>query len=81
MRKLDVCDMEELGRLESSERTIAILGDRWWPQIAEVGRGLDMQFFHVAYGRRVMNAQMLEVFILGVGTVHRLERGAWSLVQ
>ena len=32
MRKLDACDMEECGRLESSEKTIAILGDRWWPQ-------------------------------------------------
>ena len=35
MRKLDVCDMEESGRLESSEGTIAILGDRWWPQTAK----------------------------------------------
>ena len=35
MRKLDVCDMEEFGRLESSEKTIAILGDRWWPQMAK----------------------------------------------
>ena len=35
MRKLDVCDMEEAGRLESSEKTIAILGDRWWPQTAK----------------------------------------------
>ena len=32
MRKFDECDMEELGRLESSDKTIAILGDRWWPQ-------------------------------------------------
>ena len=32
MRKLHVCDMEEFGRLEGSEKTIAILGDRWWPQ-------------------------------------------------
>ena len=30
-----VCDMEEFGRLESSEKTIAILGDRWWPQTAK----------------------------------------------
>ena len=37
MRKLDVCDMEEFGRLESSEKTIAILGDRWWPQTAKQG--------------------------------------------
>ena len=29
MRALDACDMEEFGRLESSEKTIAILGDRW----------------------------------------------------
>ena len=28
MRKLNVCDMEEFGRLESSEKTIANLGDR-----------------------------------------------------
>ena len=35
MRKLDVCDMGEFGRLESSEKTIAILGDRWWPQMAK----------------------------------------------
>ena len=27
MRKLDVCDMEEFCRLESSEKTIAILRD------------------------------------------------------
>ena len=30
-----MCDMEEFGRLESSEKTIAILGDRWWPQTAK----------------------------------------------
>ena len=35
MRKLDTCDMDEFGRLWSSEKTIAILGDRWWPQTAK----------------------------------------------
>ena len=35
MRKLDVCDMEEFRRLKSSEKTIAILGGRWWPQTAK----------------------------------------------
>ena len=35
MRKLDVCDMEEVGRLESSEEMIAILGDGWWPQTSK----------------------------------------------
>ena len=34
MGKLDLCDMEEFGRPESSEKTIAILGFRWWPQTA-----------------------------------------------
>ena len=39
MRKLDLCDVEEFGRLliESSEKTIAILGNRWWPQTAKQG--------------------------------------------
>ena len=29
MRKLDVCSMKEFGRLENSEKTIAILGYIW----------------------------------------------------
>ena len=34
MRKIDECDMEKFGTLDinSSEKTIAILADRWWPQ-------------------------------------------------
>ena len=35
MRKIDECDMKEFGTLDSSEKTIAILGDRWWPQKAK----------------------------------------------
>ena len=35
MRKLDVCGMKEFSRLQSSEKTIAILGARWWPQTAK----------------------------------------------
>ena len=35
MRKLDIRDMEEFDRLESREKTIAILEDRWWPQTAK----------------------------------------------
>ena len=34
MRKLDVCGMEGFGGLESSEKTIAVLGGRWWAQTA-----------------------------------------------
>ena len=37
--------MEEFGRLESSEKTIAILGDRWWPQTAKQdGDRMSIQF-------------------------------------
>ena len=35
MRKIDECGMERFGTLECSEITIAILGDRWWPQTAK----------------------------------------------
>ena len=36
MRKIDECDVEKPGTLDSSEQTTAILlkGDRWWPQTA-----------------------------------------------
>ena len=44
MRKLDEGDMEEFGRLRISEKTIAILGDKWWPQTAQQdGDGLSKQ--------------------------------------
>ena len=33
-RKFDECGMEEFGGQGSSEKTFAILGDRWWPQTA-----------------------------------------------
>ena len=79
MRKLDVCDMEEFGRLESSEKTIAILGDRWWPQTAKQVGDRISKYFYVIYGRSVMSAQMLEVSLLGVETVLRLKRDAWSM--
>ena len=33
MSKIDECDMwTSFGTPHSSEKTIAILGDRWWPQ-------------------------------------------------
>ena len=33
--KIDKCDMEKFGTLDSSDKTIAILGDRRWPQTAK----------------------------------------------
>ena len=81
MRKLNVYDMEEFGRLEGSEKTVAILGARWWPQTAkQEGDRISKQFF-MYYGRSVMSAQILEVSLLGVGTVLRLERDAWSMIK
>ena len=35
----------------------------------------------IMYGKNVMSAQMLELSLLGVGTVLRLERDAWSMVK
>ena len=35
MREIDGCYMEEFGTLDISEKTIAILGDRWWLQAAK----------------------------------------------
>ena len=35
MRKIDECGTEKFGTLGSSDKTTAILGDRWWPQTAK----------------------------------------------
>ena len=35
----------------------------------------------VGYGRYVMSIELLEVSLLGPGTVLRLERDAWSIVK
>ena len=49
----------------------------------ETGMGQDTQAkrLHVTYAENVMSAQMLEVSLLGVGTVLRPERNAWSMAQ
>ena len=44
MRKIDECDMEKFGTLDSSEKTIAILGDRWWPQTKQEGDKISKHF-------------------------------------
>ena len=36
---------------------------------------------YVICGNNVMSAQMLEVSLIGVGTVLRLENGVWSMVK
>ena len=42
-RKIDECDMDKLGTLDSSEKTIAILGGRRWAQTAKQEGGQDKQ--------------------------------------
>ena len=40
MRKIDEGGMEKFRALDSSEKTIAVLGDRWWPQKAKQEGGM-----------------------------------------
>ena len=35
MGEIDECDMDEFYTLDRREKTITILGDRWWPQAAK----------------------------------------------
>ena len=68
MRKIDNCDIEKFGTLHSSEKTIAILGDKWWPQKAsQEGEKISKFFFCVIHGKNVMSAQMFRVSLFGVG--------------
>ena len=59
MGTLDVCDMNEYCRLETSEKAIATLGDIWWPQTAKQnGDRMSQNSTSVLYGRSVVSAQM-----------------------
>ena len=81
VRKSDECDMEEFGRPQSTtKRSLSYEKDgghrrRNTKVIREANS------FSVTYGKSVMSVQMLEVFLLGVRTVLRLERDAWSMVK
>ena len=75
VREIDECDMEEFGALDRREKTIAILGDRWWTQVTkQEGTQRLAKSCYVIYGNNVMSARLLEVSPVGVGTVLRLER-------
>ena len=46
--------MEVFGRLEKREKTIAILGDRWWPQTAQQdGDRMSKQFLCSIWKKRI----------------------------
>ena len=78
MRKMDGCDSEKFSTLDCSKTPIAVLGDRCWPE-DDKQEGSEIHFFlnvRVIRRRSVMSARMLEVLLLGVGTVPRLESDA-----
>ena len=73
MTKIDECDTEKSGALpvDSSEKTIAILGGRGCPQTAKQEGDKISQTFHCD----------TEMSLFGVGTVFRLKKDAWSTVK
>ena len=68
--------MEKFGALNSSEKTTAILGDRWWPQKAkQEGDKISKKFTCKTWEKRNERPKCRRC-LLGVGTVLRLERDA-----
>ena len=64
MRKLDVYDVEEFGRLDSSEKKIAILGYRWWSRTAKQdGDRISKQFLCNIWKERNERPNVGGVFI------------------
>ena len=45
MREIEECDIEKYSKVDRSEKPIAILGDRWWPQAAKQDRDRISQKF------------------------------------
>ena len=81
MRDLNKSGMKSFDALDSREKTIAILGDRWRPQTANRTGIRYVEDSCVVYGRNVMSTSLLEVSLLGVGTVLSVSkemRGQWS---
>ena len=76
------CDMEEFGGLESSEKTIAILGDRWWLQTAkQEGDRISKQFLCNTWKKRNERPNVGGVSTRCRNGAPRLERDAWSMVN
>ena len=60
MRKIDECDTEKFGTLDSSAKTIVVPGDRWWLHTTKqegdkISQKVSMQYVE----KNVMRAQML----------------------
>ena len=78
---MDECDTEEYGTLDSSEKPIVILEDRWWPQAAnqEGDNTKKVKPFHIWKQRS--ERRPVGVSVRGVGGVLRLGRDAWPIAQ
>ena len=64
MRKIDECDTEKFGTPDSSETTIAILGDRWWPQTAkQEGDKISNRFLCDLWKKRNEHSNVRGVYI------------------
>ena len=66
--------------VSSGERTVAILGDRWWRQAAKQGGNTNSHFFLFMHGRNVMSAKILQ------GSIRRMngalyQKGTWSKAE
>ena len=61
MRKFDECDMQAFGRLESSEKAIAIVGDRWWSETAKQERNRISKQFLCNIKGSIISAHIFEV--------------------
>ena len=58
MRKIDECSIEKFGTqlIDSSEKTIAVLKDRWWPQMVKQERDkVSKKFLFSIWKRRFKN--------------------------
>ena len=81
MRDLDKSGMKLFDALDSREKTIAILGGRWWPQTAKKdGDKICRRSFCSVWKKRNVYLAVGGVSV-GIGTVFRLERDAWSMVK
>ena len=80
VRDMNEDGMKSFDALDSREKAIVILGDGGHRRRNRKGIRY-VNGFYVTYGRNVLSTELLEVPLLGEGTVLRLERDAWSTVK
>ena len=81
VREIDERDMEEFGTLDSGEKTVAILGDKWWPQAAKQEEGVKTSKTFLCNIWKQRNERPTVGSVRSIGTVLHLETDAWSMVK